>query len=75
MSLGLKDLDITERIREFEYSSGESIIMLRQRRDIASAILLSTPLMKLSLKLNSLKAMYHRTIIGLEASLINNKLR
>ena len=59
MSLGLKDHDITERIREFEYSLGESIILLRQRRDIASAILLSTPLMKLRLKLNS--------IIGLEA--------
>ena len=40
MSLGLKDLDITERIREYEYSSGESIILLRQRGDIASAILL-----------------------------------
>ena len=26
MSLGLKDLDITERIFEVEYSSGESII-------------------------------------------------
>ena len=35
----LKDLDITERIFELEYSSGESIILLRQRRDIASAIL------------------------------------
>ena len=73
MSLGLKDLDITERIFEVEYSSGESIILFRQRRDIASAILLSTPLMKLRLKLNSLNAMYQRTIMGLEASLINNK--
>ena len=38
MTLGLKDLDITERIFELEYSSGESIILLRQSLDIASAI-------------------------------------
>ena len=73
MSLGLKDLDITEKIREFEYSLGELIMLFRQRRDIASAILLSTPLMNSRLKLNSFKAMYQRTIIGLEASLMNNK--
>ena len=58
MSIGLKDLDITERIRELEYSSVESIMLFQQRRDIASAILLSTALINSRLKLNSLKAMY-----------------
>ena len=43
MLLGLKDLDITDRIREFVYVPRESIMLFRQRRDIASAILLSIP--------------------------------
>ena len=34
-----------------------------------------TPGMNSSVKLNSLNAMYHRIIIGFEASLINNKFR
>ena len=38
MSLGLKDLDITERIFELEYSSGESIILLRQSDILYSKI-------------------------------------
>ena len=38
-----------------------------------SAILLSIPGMNSNVKLNSLKAMYHRTIIGFEASVMNNK--
>ena len=50
-------------------------MLFRHRRDIPSAISFSTPSMNSSVKLNSLNAMYHRTIIGFEASLINNKFR
>ena len=47
-------------------------MLFRHRRDIASAISFSTPGMNSSVKLNSLNTMYHRPIIGFEASLINN---
>ena len=40
-----------------------------------SAISLSTPDMTSSEKLNSDNAMYHRTIIGFEASVINNRFQ
>ena len=40
-----------------------------------SAISLSTPGMNSSEKLNSDNAMYHRTIIGFEASVMNNRFR
>ena len=56
-----------------EYSFGESIISLRHNRERESSILLSTPGMNSSEKLNSDNAMYHRTIIGYEASVMNNK--
>ena len=55
--------------------SGESIILLRHKRERESAISLSTPGMNSSVKLNSDNAMYHRTIIGFEASVMNNKVR
>ena len=58
-----------------EYSFGESIILLRHRRERESAISLSTPGMNSSVKLNSDYAMYHRTIIGFEASVMNNRFR
>ena len=56
-----------------EYSFGESIILIRHRRERESAISLSTPGMNSSEKLNSDNAIYHRTIIGFEASVMNNK--
>ena len=58
-----------------EYSLGESIVLLRHKRERGSAISLSTPGMNSSVKLNSDNAMYHRTIIGFEASVMNNKFR
>ena len=48
-------------------------MLFLQRRDIASAILLSTPAINSSLKTESLNAMHHRAISGLGASLMNNK--
>ena len=63
------------KIYSGEYSFGESIILLWHRRERESAISLSTPGMNSSEKLNSLNAMYHRTITGLEASVMNNKFR
>ena len=53
----------------------ESIILLRHKRERESAIPLSTPGMNSSKKLNSDNAMYHRTIIGFEASAMNNRFR
>ena len=47
----------------------------RHKRERESAISLSTPGMNSSEKLNSDNAMYHRTIIGFEASVMNNKFR
>ena len=64
---------IADKIYSGEYSFGESIILLRHRRERESAISLSTPGMNSSVKLKSDNAMYHRTIIGFEASLKNNK--
>ena len=74
--LGLYDSICTaDKICSGEYSFGESIILLRHRRERESAISLSTPGMNSSEKLNSLNAMSHRTIIGFEASVMNNKFR
>ena len=73
-AFGLVEAEIAERICSSEYSCGESTMLFRHRRDIASAISFSTPGMNSSVKLNSLNAMYHRTIIGFEASLIKNKI-
>ena len=56
-----------------EYSFGESIMLLRHRRERESAISLSTPGMNSIVKLHSDNAIYHRTIIGFEASVMNNK--
>ena len=50
-------------------------MLFLQRRDVASAILLLSPAINSSLKVNSLNAMYHRRIIGLDASLMNNQFR
>ena len=71
----LVDAEIAERMCSSGYSCGESAMLFQHRRDIASAISLSTPGMNSSVKLNSPNAMYHRTIIGYEAPLINNKFR
>ena len=74
--LGLYDsICRADKIYSGEYSFGESIMLLRQRRERESAISLSTPCMNFSEELNSLNATYHGTIIGLEASLTNNKFR
>ena len=51
------------------------LFTLRHRRERESAISLSTPGMNSSVKLNSDNAMYHRTIIGFEASVMNNRSR
>ena len=64
---------MTQCVELSEYSFGESIILFRHGRERESAISLSTPGMNSSEKLNSLDAVYHRTIIGLEASVINDK--
>ena len=55
------------------YSFGESIILLRHKRERESAISLSTPGMNSGEKLNSDNAMCHRTIIGFEALVMNNR--
>ena len=47
-------------------------MLLRHRRDEESALSLWTQGMNSSEKLNSLNAMYHRTIIGLKAPVMNN---
>ena len=64
-----------DKIFSGEYSFGESIILLRHRSERESAISLSTPGMNSSEKLNSLNALFHCTIIGLEASVINDGFR
>ena len=64
-----------DKIYSGGYSFGESIILLRQKRERESAISLSTPGMNFNDKLNSLNIMYYRTIIGLETSVMNNKFR
>ena len=46
-------------------------MLFLQRRDIASAISFLTPGTNSSVKLNSLNLIYHRVIIGFEASLID----
>ena len=56
-------------------SVGSSIISFRQRRDIAVVLPFLILSMNSSVKLNSSNVMYHHTIIGLEASLMNNKIR
>ena len=72
--LGLSDsICNADRIYSGEYSFGESIVLLRHKRLREFAILLSTPGMNSSVNPKSLNAMYHRTIIGLGASVINDK--
>ena len=54
------------RIIALLYYFGKSIILLRQSRDIESAIPLSLPAINLTVNENSDKAISHLTIIGLE---------
>ena len=68
-------ITFAEKIAFSENSLGESFMLLRHSRDIESAISIDTPETNSKLKEYSDRAMYHRTIIGFEYSVMYKRLR
>ena len=59
----------------FRSQGNTNIMTLRHKRDIESAIQLSSPEINSMLKVNSDNAIYQRIIVRLEDCFLNNKLQ